>query len=138
MSTGGMTAAAIASLEICHRKLAATGQPRLDACEIAIKRGNAWLDRCFSAGVNPGQGSTWLTLYWVQIARAGRLTGRTQFGKHEWFHEIADFAIQTQTRYDGGWKTHWGGNPRLGTSFVLLFFGDGLPGESRGPATGAE
>jgi beta-lactamase regulating signal transducer with metallopeptidase domain len=139
-STGSMTASAIASLEICRQQLAATQHPRLSACEIAIKRGLAWQDRYFQAGANPGQGSNWLMLYWVQIARSGRLTGRKRFGKHEWFREIADFALQAQTRSDGTWKA-WGSpesNPRLGTSFVLLFLGDGLPGDNRGPASGAK
>jgi len=139
-STGSMTAAAISSLEICRQKLAATQHPRLSTCEIAIKRGLAWQDRYFKAGVNPGQGSSWLMHYWMQIARAGRLTGRKQFGNHEWFREIADSAFQAQAGYDGSWRS-WGGpetNPRLATSFILLFLGEGLPGDNHDPTTGAK
>jgi beta-lactamase regulating signal transducer with metallopeptidase domain len=133
-STGSMTASAIASLEICRWKLAATQHPRLDACEIAIKRGVGWLDHYFAVGVNPGHGATWVTLYWVQIARAGHLTGTKRFGKHEWFREIATFAMDAQSLHDGSWRMHWGSSQsQLATSFVLLFFGDGFPGEIRAP-----
>lgn len=139
-STGSMTVAGIATMLITSSMLrddsdlGADGAPNCcgqqkedDEAQKAIKRGLKWLENHFAVGHNPGGGS-WLLYYLYGMERAGRLSARRFFGKHDWYREGAKYLIDRQSARTGAW-TGVGGiesDPVIGTGFALLFLSKGL------------
>ncbi|HID22890.1 MAG TPA: DUF4159 domain-containing protein, partial [Planctomycetaceae bacterium] len=133
--TGSMTVAGIASLVIADMMLAddsdvgPDGKPNCCAPEApneALERGIAWLERHFAVGHNPN-GNAWGLYYLYGLERAGRLSGRRFFGKHDWYREGAQFLIQKQSRRTGEWRgAALEKDAVVSTSFALLFLSKGL------------
>lgn len=136
-STGSMTAAGIATLVIVETMLREEndvnpdGSPRCCGeapTNDALERGVAWMERNFSVGSNPGGGG-FLLYYLYGIERAGRLSGRRFFGRHDWYREGARFLVDRQSQRDGSWPMGAqviAGEPVVATSFALLFLSKGL------------
>ena len=134
-STGSMTVAGIATLEITaamlrdDRDLKPDGTPNCCAATVAdapLEGALAWMGRKFRVGVNPGSHS-WLLYYLYGMERAGRLSGRRFFGEHDWYREGAHYLINGQNQQTGSWAvTGIEKDPVIATSFALLFLSKGL------------
>lgn len=137
-STGSMTVAGISTLVITDTMLRTTKDENPDGTPICCKqiatdnsleRGIRWLENetHFSVRHNPGGGS-WLLYYLYGLERAGRLSGRRFFGRHDWYREGIDFLLQMQNKRLGCWKGVGAleDNPVIGTSMALLFLSKGL------------
>jgi hypothetical protein len=137
---GSMTVAGIASLVIVSRVLD-KDQNRKDGdkpnCCVEQKP-NRRLDRAIAklASVFNGRktsvgnfprGSSSLLYYLYGLERAGRLSGRRFFGKHDWYREGARFLVKYQQR-TGKWVGSGLGedDPLVSTSMALLFLSKGL------------
>jgi len=119
--SGGMTAAAVASLLLVREELGSDEQ-----LEQAILDGFAWLGRYFTVRVNPGyqpflQGSYHFA-YLYAVERAGDIARREVIGGRSWFVEGANHLLSIQ-REDGAFVDATCMNPKdvLGTAFALLF-----------------
>ena len=134
-STGSMTVAGIATLEVTASMLAEDADLNPDgtpncclepAEDENLERAIEWLARRFSVRRNPQSGN-WYLYYLYGLERAGRLTGRRFFGQHDWYREGAEVLIKNQGG-NGAWREGAGaaGNPIVGTSFGLLFLSKGL------------
>ncbi|MCA9117627.1 MAG: DUF4159 domain-containing protein, partial [Planctomycetaceae bacterium] len=136
-STGSMTVAGISTLSITESMLreepdfGPDGQPNCCpeySSDTPLERAASWLgsDGRFSVGSNPGS-QAWHLYYLYGLERAGRLTGRRFFGKHDWYREGAEFLLGFQ-RQRGEWSGDRSaeGKPVLATSFCLLFLSKGL------------
>jgi hypothetical protein len=118
-SYGSMCCAGVASLAIA-RSRAGTSDPE-DAR--AIRNGLAWLAKNFDASAHPGSASRkeWLYYYLYSVERVGRLLDVEFVGDHEWYPEGARFLVDHQGS-DGSWiGSEQEADPRLATSFALLF-----------------
>jgi hypothetical protein len=137
-SSGSMTAAGIATLVITESMLGESKDldeaGNLDCCgesadDDALEKGLRWMERNFTAGRNPGD-QRWLLYYLYGVERAGRLSGKRFFGRHDWYREGAAFLVKGQNVRTGFWReTEVGGSDRdpiVGTSFALLFLSKGL------------
>lgn len=134
--SGSMTVAGVASLVITSMFPHRDGKVQaLDCCgdfeptkaEQAISAGERWLGNHFTVRSNPGRGKTWILYYLYGLERAGRLTGRRFFGKHDWYREGARFLASTQG-INGSWTGdgHAENDPVIGTCLSLLFLSKGL------------
>ncbi|MHC4817979.1 MAG: hypothetical protein ACYTF8_07985 [Planctomycetota bacterium] len=119
--SGGMTAAAVASLLLVRDELGSD-----EDIERAILDGFAWLGRYFTVRVNPGyqpflQGS-YHFLYLYAVERSGDIARREVIGGRSWFVEGANYLLSIQRR-DGAFVDATCMNPKdvLGTAFALLF-----------------
>lgn len=89
----------------------------------AMEKAVAWLANHFSVDENPGahgqQG--WHLYYLLALGKAGRISGREEFGDHRWPAEVADVLLDRQ-RPDGSWQGvgHAEDNPNLATGLALL------------------
>ena len=137
-SRGSMTVAGIATMVIAESMLDEKELLNRDGTPICcnddqpnetLERGIRWLENHFSVGNNPGY-SSWLMYYLYGLERAGRLSGRRFFGKHDWYREGAKFLVDRQSARDGTWQMAESGNlerePVISTSFGLLFLSKGL------------
>lgn len=135
-STGSMTVAGIATLEITKAmlgrddELKPDGTP--DCCadsepDESLNAGLRWMANHFAVGHNPGS-AAWLLYYLYGMERAGRLSGRRFFGLHDWYREGAQFLVERQNRRNGSWPGVGAAeaDPVIGTSFALLFLSKGL------------
>lgn len=126
--TGSMTAAGVATLSICREMLK---EPAVNLNECAeeetdehIRRGLEWLGKNFSVRENPGHGS-YLLYYMAGLSRAGRFTGQTKLGEHDWELEFQEFLILHQAK-DGSFRGTAGETDQvLATSFALLVLSSG-------------
>ncbi|RMG38884.1 MAG: DUF4159 domain-containing protein [Planctomycetota bacterium] len=134
--TGSMTVAGIASFVITGSLLRdpqeVTKAGTLKCCGLTdpdagrLEKAIAWMGSHFAVGHNPGAGN-WLLYYLYGMERAGRLSGRRFFGKHDWYREGAAFLIRGQSKRDGSWAGPGiESNKVLATSFALLFLSKGL------------
>lgn len=133
-SYGSMTAANVSNLVILGGNVALP-QERSFVNGVAPRcgkyRGNrplikglAWLGRFFQADQNPGRGNAF-EYYWLYAAeRAGILSGRQYFGRHDWYREGAAELVRTQLP-DGSWAGRGGHLPIADTAFGLLFLAKG-------------
>lgn len=135
-STGSMTVAGIATMEITARMLRDGNDLNPDGTpnccpeyepDKPLQRGINWMQTHFAVGHNPG-GSIWLLYYLYGMERAGRLSGRRFFGDHDWYREGAKFLVDRQSKRTGSWQGVGGleQDPVIGTSFALLFLSKGL------------
>jgi len=141
-STGSMTVAGIAALVIVNRMLNEKKDVNPDGTPICcreeepykpLQRGIAWLsgrvDAQRTVTRNAGKGTN--TLYYLYgLERAGRLSGRRFFGKHDWYREGVHYLVFGNGRQarDGSWTGNGFGekDPVVATSMALLFLSKGL------------
>jgi hypothetical protein len=139
-SSGSMTVAGIASLIIVGSQLE-QGRERIQPngkilhcgdfeIDPVLERAFRWMDQHFSVMVNPNFAANhWWLYYMYGLERAGRLSGRRFFGKHDWFREGADVLVnRAQDRLSGQWKSlnpFESQYPELATAFALLFLSKG-------------
>ncbi len=137
--TGSMTCAGIACLVITADRVenadASVDGDRITCCSKGesdgnrVQRGLKWLGDHFSVTHNPGSPiNTWLMYYLYGLERAGRLTARRFIGQHDWYREGADALIKMKGDLADHWSSKVGpieGDPRIATSFALLFLSKG-------------
>ena len=134
-SYGSMTSAGICGVAICRHELGET-DPTEDA---AISRGLTWLDQNFSVDKNPNIGDEWVYYYLYSLERVGRILDTEFVGEHEWYPLGAAKLVHSQ-KGDGTW-VGWNQeeDPRIATSFALLFLTRATPtlrpAERHGPGT---
>ncbi len=138
-SRGSLTCAGIASLVITQRmivknlKKEMTSDGKPNCCgkhkkNKALERGIRCMGRHFQKGTNWGENG-WLLYYLYAMERAGRLSGRRFFGKHDWYREVAEYLLGQQSPNAGFWIGTGGfekANPVASTCFALLFLSKGL------------
>ena len=121
-SYGSMTCAGICAVAINRHELGEK-DPADDA---AIDRGVDWLDKNFSVTTNP-KSSTWNFYYIYSLERVGRILDTEFIGSHEWYPQGARYLVDSQ-KPDGSWKgKSQEEDPRLATSFALLFLTRATP-----------
>lgn len=121
-SYGSMTCAGICALAICRYELGEKN-PFSDP---AIKKAVRWLDKNFSITENPNE-SNWYFYYLYGLERVGRILDTEFIGKHEWYPLGAAQLVKTQ-KDDGSWVGEGEEkDPRLATSFALLFLTRATP-----------
>ncbi|HZZ44817.1 MAG TPA: DUF4159 domain-containing protein, partial [Tepidisphaeraceae bacterium] len=86
----------------------------------ALERGLEWLDEGEHVVEVKGAGHPGYTLYGLE--RVGLATGYKFFGKHDWYKELAKWAVETQQK-DGSWVN--GDTVPSETAFHLLFLARG-------------
>ncbi len=125
-ASGGMTAAALATIMACRKVLEEKRsklytRPLEGRSDRAILDGIAWLDRNWNVHDNPGLGLYYRNLYLYALERVGDLKRVNLIGSHDWFVEGATVLVDVQKK-DGFWKD-WTHLPQdvLGTCFALLF-----------------
>lgn len=132
-SYGSMTAAGAASIAIAAHPL---GDRAGDAAA-RIDRGLAWLGEHFSVSEHPPAGRQWHYYYLYALERAAQLVGTEFIGDHEWYPRGARYLVDVQ-RGDGSWVGKGQEeDPRLATSFALLFLERATP-RLRGAGQGGE
>ena len=134
-SIGSMTVAGIASLLITRTMLDddpgvdANGRPiccRPPEDDNNYERGIKWLEDRFTVRQNPARGM-YVLYYLYGLERAGRLSGRRFFGRHDWYREGASFLLSNQSAR-GSWTGagHGESDKTVGTALALLFLSKGL------------
>ena len=114
---GSMTCAGICALAINRYELG----EKYPVVDEQIERGIAWLDRNFSVSANPGNGTSYLYYYLYSLERVGRILDTEFIGTHEWYPQGAKFLVSAQ-KPTGKWvELTDDEDPRLATSFALLF-----------------
>lgn len=136
---GGMTACALANLEMARFVLSDRGRKRdawaqrddAAAVQTAIFDGMAWLDRNWSSFEDPGaQRKNVYHLYWMYaLERAMDLFDLHRVGSHNWYGEMGQELLNRQ-RSTGAWVTRQGrGHDVLDTCFALLFLKRSMGGQ---------
>ncbi|NMD34620.1 MAG: VWA domain-containing protein, partial [Planctomycetes bacterium] len=120
-SYGSMTCAGICALAI-NRFHLGESDPGAD---VGIERGLAWLAARFSVKGNP-ESEDWHYYYLYSLERVGRILGTEFIGEHEWYPLGARYLVDAQNE-DGSWVSKDQENPRLDTSFALLFLTRATP-----------
>ncbi len=119
---GSMTTAGICAIALCRNALGEKN-PEIDP---QIEQGLAWLDRHFSVRENPSSGS-WNYYYLYSVERVGRILNTEFIGRHEWYPLGAQHLVSGQ-KDDGSWIGQGQeSDPRLATSFALLFLTRATP-----------
>jgi hypothetical protein len=117
-SYGSMTSAGICDLAVISHAL---GQGSDPAIQHRIERGLAWLSANFSVTKHPNGSDGWLYYYLYSLERVGRILDTEFIGDHEWYPLGAQSLVGKQ-KADGSWiGTGSEDDPRLATSFALLF-----------------
>ncbi len=115
---GSMTCAGLCSTAIAIRRLDPTRDPRRS---LRIRDGLAWLDRRWTLSENPGKKQEWRYYYLYGLERVGRILGLEFIGRHEWYPEGAKVLVGAQAA-NGSWVgSGTEADPRIATSFALLF-----------------
>ncbi len=100
---GSITAAVVASLQLCHERLARQGSAETMADRLAtIERGIEWIARNYTIKENPNRELAWYYFWLYALERAGVTSGRRTFGEHDWFREGTALLVRGQ-RGDGRW-----------------------------------
>jgi hypothetical protein len=103
VSYGSMTAVSVASLVLCHDRLARTDTPETGGERLAaIDKGLAWLAKNYTLDENPGRALAWYYFWIYGLERVGVATGRRTLGGHDWFREGTAMLVNGQ-RPDGSW-----------------------------------
>lgn len=145
-ATGSMTCAGIASLIIAMEKLpeyagdAQVVGDTVNCCgnqanDEKLRRAIQWLGEKFAIHYNPSAaaarggavGRANLLYYLYAVERAGRLSGRRFFGRHDWYREGAEKLVGEQDALTGSWKGTGPieRNELIATSLALLFLAKG-------------
>ncbi|MCC7350647.1 MAG: VWA domain-containing protein [Phycisphaerales bacterium] len=115
-SYGSMSCAGICAIAINRFEL---GEAK-PADDPAITRGLTWLTQNFDVKKNPRNG-IWNYYYIYSLERVGQILGTEFIGDHEWYPLGARYLVDAQ-KPDGSWVGEGNENdPRLATSFALLF-----------------
>jgi len=119
-SYGSMSVAGLATMFICFDALRADRFIKCDAAPAypPIDRGLKWLERSFSAEVNPGLGMNRYYYYLYGVERVGLASGYKYFGGKDWYQRGARALLDRQGA-NGGW-----GDP-VKTAFAVLFLARG-------------
>ena len=134
-SRSSMTAAGVATLVITDLMLrddsdvGPDGKP--NCCSqrepnTALQNALNWIAR--SGGITVNRGTRGWTLYYLYgLERAGRLSGRRFFGRHDWYRRGAELLVNAQL-VRGNWRGsgHAETQEIVATSFALLFLSKGL------------
>jgi Mg-chelatase subunit ChlD len=116
---GSMTCAGICSVAITRSEIGEE-EPARDP---AILHGLDWLAKNFALAHHPGMspGERWKFYYLYSLERVGRILGVDFIGQHEWYPEGVKHLLSIQKDH-GGWEGNLEeADPRLATSFALLF-----------------
>jgi hypothetical protein len=121
-ATPTMSLAGLAVAAACRNALERNGAPKkdLDVMQKCVERGinycgeNFLLDQARDVG--PLDRWFWYACYGME--RSAALARVDQFGKHDWYAEVADQLCNEQGG-DGAWSTPWG-EPEVTTAFCLL------------------
>ncbi len=131
-SYGSMTAANVSNLVILGSTVALPVESgfengRARRCGVyranrPLLEGFAWLSRHFAADENPRRGASF-QFYWLYaVERAGILSGRQYFGRHDWYRAGVRELVRRQNG-DGSWGSR---SARLtDTAFAVLFLAKG-------------
>ncbi len=122
---GSMTCAGICSVAIARHE---QGEKE-PAADPAVQNGLEWLGRSFSVDVHPQHNppKQWRFYYLYSLERVGRVLGIDFVGTHEWYPEGAKHLVDSQAA-DGSWVgDSEEKDPRLATSFALLFLTRSTP-----------
>lgn len=129
---GSMTAAGLASLQICGQRLHVGGEKTFANGKYPdcgkyrqnphMKAGIAWMTDRFSVKANPtaqAGGNRGYHLYYLYaMERVGMICGLRNFGEHDWYREGAALLVEAQN-VRGGW------GQTSDTAFGLLFLAKG-------------
>jgi hypothetical protein len=128
-SYGSMTTAGAASLYICGLRLNVGGRKQFvkgaypDCGKYTqyapLAKGLNWLTRNFSVRDNPRRGATYHHYYLYGLERVGAISGRRNFGRHDWYRQGAAHLVATQ-KPNGRW-----GRQLHQTAFSVLFLAKG-------------
>ena len=100
---GSITAAVVASLHLCHERLAKKEQAETTVERLAsIERGIQWIAQNYTLKENPSRELAWYYFWLYALERAGVTSGRQTFGDHDWFREGTTLLVRGQ-RSDGRW-----------------------------------
>jgi Mg-chelatase subunit ChlD len=122
---GSMTCAGICSVAITRSEVG-EAEPARDP---AILQGLDWLAKNFSLASHPGRmpPDSWYFYYLYSLERVGRILDLEFIGQHEWYPEGARHLLSIQKDH-GGWEGKMEeADPRLATSFALLFLTRATP-----------
>jgi len=126
-STGSMTTAALAVMQICKaglgRKLRRTTRNNI---ERQVDAAMIWMGQHFKPGSNPNGGHKYYYLYGCE--RVGALLNTERFGQHWWYIDGAKHLIKDQNKDNGNWSGV------TETCFALLFLRRATRGHA--PTTG--
>ena len=133
-SYGSMTAAGICAVALCRHELGEV-DPAKDP---SIERGLEWLDANFSVVKHPAS-DKWLYYYLYSLERVGRVLDTEFIGSHEWYPLGAKQLLVNQ-KGSGLWIDEGEEkDPRLASSFALLFLTRATPSlnikREQGPGT---
>lgn len=129
VATGSMTAAGVAILELGRQALEAKKDlSKRDARAInaGIDGGIEWMATNMRVDRNPdpasendnaGHMTRWHMYYLYGLERVGGLTGRANFGEHDWYKAASNFLVSSQHE-SGRWSAHGESHP--GTCFGVL------------------
>ena len=118
---GSMTCAGVCALAIDRYEM---GEADFEVDE-GIERGLAWLAGHFSVTANPQHGAYYF-YYLYSLERIGRLLDTEFIGDHEWYPLGAKALVDSQ-QPDGSWIEGAHADPRIPTSFALLFLTRATP-----------
>ena len=100
---GSVTAAALASLYLAHERLAREEAADVTADRLAvIEHGLEWIARHYALSENPNRELAWYYFWLWGLERVGVVSGRRDFGSHDWFREGTALLVGGQ-RADGTW-----------------------------------
>jgi hypothetical protein len=126
-----MSAAGICAVALCRHELGEADPAKDDA----IENGLGWFAANFSVTKNPGSGS-WVYYYLYSVERVGRILDTEFIGPHEWY-PLGAAQLIAQQKSTGLWigesQEH---DPRLATSFALLFLTRATPSLNLKPRRG--
>ena len=121
-SYGSMACAGVCATAICRHELG-EADPTDDP---AVGEGLGWLAAHFAVDANPAH-SYWQMYYLYSLERVGRTLDTEFVGGHEWYPAGARHLVDTQ-RPDGTWVgTSDEADPRVASSFALLFLTRATP-----------
>ncbi len=133
--SGSMTCAGVSSLVLAGSKAFDSRErfvgDRVEHCgehvaDPALQRGVDWLGAHFDVRTNINGSATWKFYYLYGLERAGRLSGLSRFGPHDWYREGAQELVRLQDPIQGYWRgIGMESEPVLATSFALLFLAKG-------------
>ncbi len=125
---GSMTAAGVASLYITGAKLHVAGKKEFvngayPDCgrymqNTRLAMGLEWMKKNFSVRQNPGRGGSWLYYYLYALERVGMVSGKRNFGTHDWYRQGAAMLVATER--GGRW-----GHQTYQNALALLFLAKG-------------
>ena len=135
-STNSMTVAGVSTLALTEAMLRAgkdedaDGNPVCcgnEADDDTLERGIAWLGReeHYELARESRKSRPWAFYALYGLERAGRLSGRQYFGRHDWYREGAEILLKKQDQNRGSWESSHERNV-VGTSMDLLFLSKGL------------